>query len=173
MDFKHAKVSFFGQCSKMQIIPIKIFIIETCFIQFLWVFRLKCWFKGQIISRIHLSLPNAYKLMCFDRNINGNRDDKFFDWDYWSLHLPKKLTLDKLLESTLSKYVWYTNIFSNIWKSFWRTYIQLNDEIFFCLFLQKALFMTSFNTTLMKNCWLMGAVRWDYIIPRSTLKKKL
>ena len=33
-----------------------------------------------------LSLPNAYKLMCFDRNINGNRDDKFFDCDYWSLH---------------------------------------------------------------------------------------
>jgi hypothetical protein len=24
--------------------------------------------------------------MCFDRNINGNRDDNFFDWDYWSLH---------------------------------------------------------------------------------------
>ena len=29
------------------------------------------------MSRIHLSLPNAYKLMCFDRNINGNRDVKF------------------------------------------------------------------------------------------------
>ena len=62
---------------------------------------------------------------------------------------------------------------ANIWKSFWRTYIQLNDEIFFCLFLQKALFVPSFNATLMKNCWLMGAVRWDYIIPRSNLKKKL
>ena len=31
--------------------------------------------------------------MCFDWNINGNRDDKNFDWDYWSLHWPKKLTL--------------------------------------------------------------------------------
>ena len=32
--------------------------------------------------------------MCFDSNINGNRnDDKFFDRDYWSLHWPKKLTL--------------------------------------------------------------------------------
>ena len=30
-----------------------------------------------MISRIHLSLPNAYKLMCFDRNIYGNRDVKF------------------------------------------------------------------------------------------------
>ena len=29
------------------------------------------------MSRIHLSLPNAYKLMCCDRNINGNRDVKF------------------------------------------------------------------------------------------------
>ena len=34
-----------------------------------------------MISRIHLSLPNAYTLMCFDRNINGNacRDVKFSD----------------------------------------------------------------------------------------------
>ena len=75
------KVSFFLQCSKMQLIPLKKFNIQTCFFQFLWFFRLKCWFKGQIISRIHLSLPNAYKLMCFDRNINGNRDVKFFEWD--------------------------------------------------------------------------------------------
>ena len=53
----------------------------------------QCWFKGQIISRIHLSLPNAYKLMCFDRNINGNRDIKFFEWYYWSLHSRKNLIL--------------------------------------------------------------------------------
>ena len=98
-----SKVSFFGQCSKMQLIPLQNFIIKTCFIQFLWFFRLKCWFKGQIISRIHLSLPNAYKLMCFDRNINGNRDDKFFDWDYWSLHWPKKLTLIKKLDFEKTK----------------------------------------------------------------------
>jgi hypothetical protein len=87
------KVSFFLQCSKMQIIPLKKFNIKTCFIQFLWFFRLQCWFKGQIISRIHLSLPNAYKLLCFDRNINGNRDVKFFEWDYWSLHWRKNLNL--------------------------------------------------------------------------------
>ena len=36
------KVSFFGQCSKMQLIPLKNFNIKTCFIQFLWFFRLKC-----------------------------------------------------------------------------------------------------------------------------------
>ena len=24
--------------------------------------------------------------MCFDKNIDENRDDKFFEWDYWSLH---------------------------------------------------------------------------------------
>jgi len=72
-----AKVSFLGMCSKMQIIPIKNLNIKKVVPQFLWFFRLKCWFKGQIISRIHLSLPNAYKLICFDRNINGNRDVKF------------------------------------------------------------------------------------------------
>ena len=92
-----AKVSFFVQCSKMQLITLKKFNIKTCFIQFLWFFRLKCWFKGQIISRIHLSLPNAYKLMCFDRNINGNRDVKFFGCDYWSLHWRKNLTLSNKL----------------------------------------------------------------------------
>ena len=47
------KVSFFGHWSKMQLIPLQNFIIKTCFIQFLWFFILKCWFKGQIISRIH------------------------------------------------------------------------------------------------------------------------
>ena len=31
---------------------------------------------------------DAYKLICFDWNINGNRDVKFFEWDYWSLHWP-------------------------------------------------------------------------------------
>ena len=38
-------------------------------------------------------MPNAYKLMCFDRNINENRDVKFLEWDYWSLHWRKNLTL--------------------------------------------------------------------------------
>ena len=38
----NTKVIFFGQCSKMQIIPLQNFIIKTCFIQFLWFFRLKC-----------------------------------------------------------------------------------------------------------------------------------
>ena len=46
--FSQFKVSFFGQCSKMQLIQLKNFSIKTCFIQFLWFFRLKCWFKGQI-----------------------------------------------------------------------------------------------------------------------------
>ena len=47
-----------------------------------------------MISRIHLSLPNAYKLMCFDRNVNGNRDVKFLIGIICILlHRPKKLTL--------------------------------------------------------------------------------
>ena len=57
-------------------------VIENCFSQFLWFFSLKCWCKGQIISRIHLILPNAYKVMCFDRNRNGNRYVKFLECDY-------------------------------------------------------------------------------------------
>ena len=85
------KVSFFHQFSKMQIIPIKEFNIQTCFFQFLWFFRLKCWFQGQIIPRIHLILPNAYTQMCFDRNINGNRDVKFLIGIIG--HWWKKLTL--------------------------------------------------------------------------------
>ena len=36
------KVSFFDLCSKMQIIPIKKLSIKTCFIQFIWFFKLKC-----------------------------------------------------------------------------------------------------------------------------------
>ena len=36
------KVSFFLQCSKMQLIPLKKFNIQTCFFQFLWFFILKC-----------------------------------------------------------------------------------------------------------------------------------
>ena len=76
-DDIQGKVSFLGLCSKMQIIPIKNLNIKKVVPQFLWFFRLKCWFKGQIISRIKLSLTNAYKLMCFDRNINGNRAVKF------------------------------------------------------------------------------------------------
>ena len=77
----------------MQFITFQNFHIQTCFSQFLWFFSLKCWFKGQMISRIHLILPNAYKLMCFDRNINGNRDVKFLECDKWSLHWYKNLTL--------------------------------------------------------------------------------
>ena len=70
-DF-NTKISFFGECTKMQLITSQNFNIQTCFCQFLWFFSFKCWFKGQIISRICLILPNAYKLMCFDRNINRN-----------------------------------------------------------------------------------------------------
>ena len=33
--------------------------------------------NGILTYKTHLSLPNACKLMFFDRNINGNRDVKF------------------------------------------------------------------------------------------------
>ena len=63
---KCTKVSFFVQCINNQLITLQNFKIHTCFSQFFWFFSIKCWFKGQMISRIHLILPNAYKLMCFD-----------------------------------------------------------------------------------------------------------
>ena len=56
------KVSFFVQCTKMQLITLQNFNIHTFFSQFLWFFSLKCWFKGQIISIIHLSLPDVFLL---------------------------------------------------------------------------------------------------------------
>ena len=45
------------------------------------------------MCRIHLILTNAYKLMCFDRNINGNRDVKFLECDYLLVRACMKLTL--------------------------------------------------------------------------------
>ena len=42
---------------------------------------------------IHLGLPDAYKLMCFDRNIDGNRDVKFLGCDYLLVQQCVKLTL--------------------------------------------------------------------------------
>ena len=62
-----------------------------------------------MISRIHLGLPNAYKLMCFDRNINGNRDVKFLGCDYLLVQrcvkhtLARALTLKKLPCDVMTK----------------------------------------------------------------------
>ena len=92
-----SKVSFFVQCIKNQIITLQNLNIQTCFSQFLWVFSLTCWFKGQIISRIHLSLTNAYKLTCFNRNINGNRNVKSLECDHLPMQRCVKLTLATLL----------------------------------------------------------------------------
>ena len=60
------------------------YLVKQCYIECLLLSSLKFWFKGQMsmIYRIHLILTNAYKLMCFDRNINGNRDVKFLECDY-------------------------------------------------------------------------------------------
>ena len=35
-------------------------------------------FKGQIAFKFDVGLFNAYKLMYFDRNINGNKDSENF-----------------------------------------------------------------------------------------------
>ena len=92
--------------------------IQTCFSQFLWFFSLKFWCKGQIISIINLILPNAYKLMCFDRNIYGNSDVKFLECDYlleqqwsityfstgWDNQTPKSPLLQKHLKIMKARY---------------------------------------------------------------------
>ena len=62
-----------------------------------------------MISRIHLGLPNAYKLMCFHRNINGNRDVKFLGRDYLLVQQSMKLTL--ILLQIL--YVYLTLVFAS------------------------------------------------------------
>ena len=51
-----AKVSFFFQCTKMQLITLQNFNIQTCFSQFLWFFSLKC----HIISRIHCKQTDVF-----------------------------------------------------------------------------------------------------------------
>ena len=35
-----------------------------------------------LVSKFDLGLLNAYKLMYFDRNINGNKDEKILAGDY-------------------------------------------------------------------------------------------
>jgi len=56
----------------MQIIPIKNLTFKLAFSNFFG-------FSDRNVDlKVHLSLPNAYTLMCFDRNINGNRDVKFW-----------------------------------------------------------------------------------------------
>jgi hypothetical protein len=55
-----------------------------------------------MISRIHLILPKAYKIMCFDKNINGNRDVKFLECDYLLVQQCVKLTLLCLILSVFS-----------------------------------------------------------------------
>jgi len=54
INIQFHKVSFFVQCTKMQLITLQNFNIQTWFSQFLSFFSLKCWFKGPMISRIHL-----------------------------------------------------------------------------------------------------------------------
>ena len=126
------KVSFFYQCSKMQFITFQNFHIQTWFSQFLWFFSLKCWFKGQMISRIHLILPNAYKLMCFDRNINGNRDVKFLECDKWSLHWYENLTLVNFFCEVFG-WIFWVNFIGEL---FGRTFLAIfYGEIFWWTFM--------------------------------------
>jgi hypothetical protein len=51
-----------------------------------------------MIPRIHLILPNAYKLMCFDGNINENRNVRSLECDYLLVQWCMELTLVKSCE---------------------------------------------------------------------------
>ena len=110
-----SKVSFCVQCTMMQLIQelitLQNFSVQSCFSQFLWFVSLKCvslkcWFKGQIISKIHLSLPNACKLMCFNRNINRNRAVKVLECDYLLVQCWVKLTLRAYCPNTYIYILW-------------------------------------------------------------------
>ena len=59
------KVSFFVLCSKMQLITLQNFHIQTYFSQFLWFVSLKCWFKGILrIQRFPLSMSILGQKAC-------------------------------------------------------------------------------------------------------------
>ena len=62
-----------------------------------------------MIYIIHLSLSNAYKLMCFDRNINGNKDVKFLGvWLIaWALICETHFSFESSLPLPI---IWYCNI---------------------------------------------------------------
>ena len=54
----------------MKLITLQNFNIQTCFSQFLWVLQLRMLILGQMISRIHLSLPNAaYKRVLIEMSM--------------------------------------------------------------------------------------------------------
>ena len=104
-----SKVSFFVQRTNMQLITIQNFNIQTYDSHCFWFFSLKCRFKSQIIFRILLSLPNANKLICFDRNIKGNRDVTFLECDYLRVQRCVKLTLP-----ITNKFYLFEKMFINI-----------------------------------------------------------
>ena len=52
------------------------------------VLKLKSDSKGQIVAKFDLGLLNIYKLVNFDRNVNGNVDDEILVCDYCVLCNP-------------------------------------------------------------------------------------
>ena len=77
----------------MQLITSQNFNIQTCFRKLLWFFSFKCWFKDQMISRTHLSMPNAYKLCVLIEMSTEIGMLKFLRCDYLLVQWCMKLTL--------------------------------------------------------------------------------
>ena len=46
------------------------------------VLKVKSEFEGQIVPKFDLGLLNAYKLMYFNKNVNGDKDDEFLGGYY-------------------------------------------------------------------------------------------
>ena len=65
-----------------------------------------------MISKIHLGLPNAYKLICFGRNINGNKDVKFLGCDYLLAQWCVIITLESLLALIFNICMKYTRCYA-------------------------------------------------------------
>ena len=88
IDNKNVKVTFFIQRTKMQLITLQNFNIQTCFSQFLWFFSLKCWSKGQIITSIHCLMHTNWCVL-----IEISMDVEFLECDYLLVQWCVKLTL--------------------------------------------------------------------------------
>ena len=53
------------------------------------VLKIKKWIQmSDSIQIWYLDLANAYKLIYFDRNINGNKDGKKIEGNKWVLWIP-------------------------------------------------------------------------------------
>ena len=61
---------------------------------------------------------NPYKLMYFDRNINGNKDDKFLDRDYCALCTERR-NFFLVENSNIKCWIFYNSFFNFVFLNFY------------------------------------------------------